>query len=421
MSTVMLVNFSMAAAALMLMILGLLLAIISRNMEAWTKRFFVIFFTFLILYVTANLSSQIAELYFERALATQLAIFFESLFSSVLMPLLTQYLLHCCKEDWRRSPASYVVGILWLVYFVLLTVTQFSTGIYYITPDNIYHRGPWYPLLLVPPVAIMLINLIALVRRRSRLSGKQFFAFLIYLVIPTLAMLVQMRFYGLSLIVFGTAFSVVFLFLSILTDQVEQYVCKQEENARQRASIMVLQMRPHFIYNTMMSVYYLCQQDAQKAQRVILDFTSYLRKNFTAIAKEETIPFTEELEHTQAYLRVEQVRFEGKLFVEFDTPHTMFRIPPLTLQPIVENAVKHGVDPELEPLYISVYTRETENGSEIVVEDTGPGFGILDSNGPHIALANIRERLEIMCDGKLIITPREGGGTTVTVRVSKKT
>ncbi|MBQ8935611.1 MAG: hypothetical protein IJ049_04340, partial [Oscillospiraceae bacterium] len=71
--------------------------------------------------------------------------------------------------------------------------------------------------------------------------------------------------------------------------------------------------------------------------------------------------------------------------------------------------------------YISVYTRETENGSEIVVEDTGPGFGILDSNGPHIALANIRERLEIMCDGKLIITPREGGGTTVTVRVSKKT
>ena len=174
-------------------------------------------------------------------------------------------------------------------------------------------------------------------------------------------------------------------------------------------------MRPHFIYNTMTSIYYLIEQDAPKAQQVTLDFTDYLRKNFTAIAKEGTIPFTEELEHTRAYLAVEQVRFEGKLFVAFDTPYTSFRLPPLTLQPIVENAVKHGVDPDLDPLTIRIRTREGKNGVEITVADTGPGFGAKDNDEPHIALGNIRERLEMMCNGKMEIAPRDGGGTVVTV------
>ena len=180
---------------------------------------------------------------------------------------------------------------------------------------------------------------------------------------------------------------------------------------------MVLQMRPHFIYNTMTSIYYLCKQDSDKAQQVILDFTSYLRSNFTAVAREDTVAFSEEMEHTRAYLAVEQVRFEGRLFVEFDTPYTSFRIPPLTLQPIVENAVKHGVDPDMDPLHITVRTRKSSHGNEIIVEDNGPGFGPSDNADPHIALNNIRERLKIMCNGSLHISAREGGGTVVTIVV----
>ena len=147
----------------------------------------------------------------------------------------------------------------------------------------------------------------------------------------------------------------------------------------------------------------------------MLDFTTYLRKNFTAIASEDTIPFRDELEHTRAYLAVEQAQFEDVLFVSFDTPHTMFRVPPLTLQPIVENAVKHGMKSSSEPIHISVVTRQTEHSSEIIVEDDGPGFDPVDDNEPHIALTNIRQRLKLMCGGKLTIMPREGGGTVVKV------
>ncbi|MDO5456577.1 MAG: histidine kinase, partial [Eubacteriales bacterium] len=69
-----------------------------------------------------------------------------------------------------------------------------------------------------------------------------------------------------------------------------------------RASVMVLQMRPHFIYNTLMSIHGLCRIDPQKARQVTKDFTDYLRKNFNAVASDSPIPFSSELEHTRAYL-----------------------------------------------------------------------------------------------------------------------
>lgn len=117
----------------------------------------------------------------------------------------------------------------------------------------------------------------------------------------------------LMIIVLGVCVSALSMFAIILHEQIESYVVQQREIAQQRASIMVLQMRPHFIYNAMMSIYYLCAKDSKKAQQVTLDFTTYLRKNFNAIASENTIPFSDELTHTRAYLAVEQVQFEDSL------------------------------------------------------------------------------------------------------------
>lgn len=207
------------------------------------------------------------------------------------------------------------------------------------------------------------------------------------------------------------------MFALILTDNMKKYMHQQREIANQRANVMILQMRPHFIYNTMMGIYYLCGQDSQKAKQVTLDFTTYLRKNFDALASEDTVPFKDELEHTRAYLAVEQAQFEDSLFVSFDTPHTLFRLPPLTLQPIVENSVKHGMAASDDPMHITIVTRQTDTTSEIIVEDDGPGFGSVDNNEPHIALKNIRERLKLMCNGTLEISPREGGGTSVKVTI----
>ena len=161
--------------------------------------------------------------------------------------------------------------------------------------------------------------------------------------------------------------SALVMFGFVVFDQIEQPLRNQQEIARQqleiaqeKANVMVLQMRPHFIYNTLMSIYSLCNQDPQKARQVTADFTNYLRKNFNAVAAGSAIPFTAELEHTRAYLAVEQAQHEDMLLVDYDTPFTNFRLPPLTLQPIVENAVKHGMNPYSGPLHILVRTQHTE-------------------------------------------------------------
>ena len=402
---------------LTLTVLGLGVSVFMPGMNRWNRRFFTALFTVLLLLMGAFLVDLIVYEFRDMALAEQIDVYFQYLLVSLPMPMFTGYLLHLCGEDLRKSTLFRLVIGLWGIYFILLGIAQCTTFLYYVTPDNEFIRGSWHPLLVAPLAAIMLLNLAGVIRRRNRLPDKYYVAFLIHLLPMTVATLIHAVIYVPLLVVFGLSFSMLSMFGIILCDQIEQYMRQQREIAHQRASIMVLQMRPHFIFNTMMSIYYLCAQDSQKAQQVTLDFTSYLRKNFSAIASENTIPFANELEHTRAYLAVEQVQFEDSLFVEYDTPHTRFRVPPLTLQPIVENAVKHGMDPDSAPLRICIRTRETDAGHEITVEDNGPGFAQAntDDSEPHIALANIQQRLEIMCGGTLTVMPREGGGTVVKI------
>ena len=415
--------YLLCIAMLTLTAVGLCVAIVMPGMSRWNRRFFTALFTVLLLLMGAFLVDLIVYEFHDMALAEQIDVYFQYLLVSLPMPMFTGYLLHLCGEDLRKSTLFRLVIGLWGIYFILLGIAQCTTFLYYVTPDNEFIRGSWHPLLVAPLAAIMLLNLAGVIRRRNRLPDKYYVAFLIHLLPMTVATLIHAVVYVPLLVVFGLSFSMLSMFGIILCDQIEQYMRQQREIAHQRASIMVLQMRPHFIFNTMMSIYYLCAQDSKKAQQVTLDFTSYLRKNFSAIASENTIPFANELEHTRAYLAVEQVQFEDGLFVEYDTPHTRFRVPPLTLQPIVENAVKHGMDPDSAPLRICIRTRETDAGHEITVEDNGPGFAQtnMDESEPHIALANIQQRLEIMCGGKLTVMPREGGGTVVKVILPETT
>ena len=196
----------------------------------------------------------------------------------------------------------------------------------------------------------------------------------------------------------------------------ERMMRKKEEELRDaRMKSMMNQIRPHFIYNTLASIYLLCREDPEKAATVVNDFTEYLQGNFTAISETNLVSFSEELRHTQAYLAVEKALYMDKLQVEQDTDFKAFRLPPLTLQPLVENAVKHGMNLSSGVLHICIRTRYTDSGIEITVEDNGPGFDPSDESSPHTALANIRQRLEIMCGGTMTILPRDGGGTVVKI------
>lgn len=409
--------FFVGGALFLLVLLGLVASSIFPTLNKRSKVFFITSFSLMIISIVAYVIDVLIYTNPTLAWVERIIAFIETLLPSLLMPILTVYVLHCCKKSVRKNPIFYINIALCLVLFILLIITQLTDTIYYFTDDNEFIRGDFYWVLIVPMLALIAINLGQIIYRRKELGKKYFIAFLIYLLPLLIVMTLQVFISVFIYIVVAVSISALSMFSIIMTDQVEQYLRQQKEIADQKASISVLEMRPHFIYNTMTSIYYLCEQDPKKAQQVTLDFTTYLRKNFNAITSKEPIPFVEELEHTRAYLAVVQAQYEDNLLVEFDTPHTQFRVPPLTLQPLVENSVKYGLNIDsTEPLRVSIKTEKVDNGSVIIVSDTGPGISNKDNGEPHIAINNIRERLSAI-KGTLTISPNENGGTIVSIYI----
>ena len=194
---------------------------------------------------------------------------------------------------------------------------------------------------------------------------------------------------------------------------------KEAELRNVRIASLMQQIRPHFIYNTLTSIYVLCRDNPTLAMQVVQDFTAYLQANFTAIAATEPIPFPEELRHTKSYLAVESIRYGDRLSVVFDTKHTAFRLPALTLQPLVENAVKHSLGQTRgATVQITISTRMESGWSVITVRDNGPGLDPgKESSEFHIGLQNVRDRLEMMSGGSMDLQSTPSIGTTVTVRI----
>ena len=404
-------------AAIMLALLGLVVSVSMPASDRWNKRFFIAYFTVLVLYIGFCTADAFTYRRPDMRAAQTVIYYFETLFCTLLLPMLTAYILRCSGEDWLHSPVFRLAAALWGLGFVLLNIAPFTTWLYYATPENSFCRGPLYPLVIILPGSIAVLDLACVIRWRFRMPRRYFVAFLVGIFPIVLTLLVHLVYSAFDLFGISISICAFSMFLIILYDQGAQILRQEREIANQRASIAVLQMRPHFIYNTMTSIYCLCKQNPEMARQVVMDFTTYLRKNFTAIASSDPIPFSAELEHVRAYLAVEKAQYEDSLFVEYDTPHTMFRVPPLTLQPVVENAVKHGRDPFAGPFHISIRTRKTDSASEITVADNGSGYDPADDSEPHIALNNIRQRLEMMCGGELTITPNDGGGTVVRVTI----
>ena len=410
-----------SGAMLMMSALGLESAIVTPSLDRQSKRFFIAFFAVIALGSATFFLEAIAYINPSLVILEIAASYMQSLCFVAPFPMLAAYVLYCCGESCEKNPLFFSVLALFGVFFILLNVAAFVPPYFYvITPDNQLSLGFAYPLLIMPVLAMLILIIVGVIRRRGKLPQYYFRAFLICLIPVTLVVFVHMFTPIYVLVDVSLTIAAYSMYRIIVLGSIEQDLRLRQEIASQRDRIAVLQMRPHFIYNTMMSIYYLCDQDPQLAKQVTLDFTTYLRKNFTAIASEDTIPFSEELEHTRAYLAVEQAQFEDLLFVDYDTPQTQFRVPPLTLQPIVENSVKYGIDPDSEPLHIQIRTRETDSGYEIVVEDDGPGFDSGSNDEPHVALANIEQRLDMMCGGRLSIAPREEGGTVVKVTIPQR-
>ena len=193
------------------------------------------------------------------------------------------------------------------------------------------------------------------------------------------------------------------------------------ELTESRISTMMSQIRPHFIYNTLGSIEQLCIIDPGKAGELVHNFAKYLRGNFGELDNPKPILMSQEMEHVRHYISIENVRFPDMTF-SFEMNSDDFHIPALTIQPIVENAIKHGLMKLSKGGTIRVVSYETESHYCVSVEDDGVGFDtdVLLDERKHVGIRNIRGRLKAMVNGTLEIESRIGIGTTVLIKIPKE-
>ena len=190
-----------------------------------------------------------------------------------------------------------------------------------------------------------------------------------------------------------------------------------------RIAIMLSQMQPHFIYNILNVIYYLCGKEPVAAQGAISKFSDHLRNNLEALSQKELITFRKELDHIHTYLELEQLRFGEELSVVYDIEEDSFLLPVLSIQPLVENAVKHGIAKKRGGGVVTISSKQTEKEYRITVSDTGAGFDVeryIDGSEGHVGLQNVRQRLISRMNATVDIDSVPGSGTTVTVTIPRE-
>jgi two-component system sensor histidine kinase AlgZ len=199
----------------------------------------------------------------------------------------------------------------------------------------------------------------------------------------------------------------------------------READARRQAllaELRVLQSRtnPHFLFNALNAVAALIEEDPAKAERVLERLSSVFRYALDA-GRRTSVPLREEIAAVRDYLHVEQARFEDRLVVsiEVDPDVEGVLVPPFLLQPLVENAVCHGVGGKVGPGTVRVGARREGDHLVLEVDDDGPGPGASTHSGSGTAVRDLRDRLTLLygADASVALGPAPGGGCAVRVVV----
>ncbi|MCL2722463.1 MAG: histidine kinase [Treponema sp.] len=188
-----------------------------------------------------------------------------------------------------------------------------------------------------------------------------------------------------------------------------------------RISIILSQIQPHFLYNALTLIQQYCRTDPKTAEATLIEFSNYLRGSLDSLVLKKKITFERELCHVKNYLSIEKKRFEDKINVEYDIKAENFMLPPLALQAIVENAVRHGVTKKEGKGTVRIETCEKDGNIVITVTDDGVGF--IQSKDKNLlyqqpgGIKNVCNRLSVMCGGFLEVTSEPNIGTKAEITI----
>lgn len=347
--------------------------------------------------------------------------FLTFVFGYFMLAAFTDYLVRYLQvKGFVKIKLNRVVLGLCMAGVIMVIVSQFTHMYYIIDENNMYRRQDYFWVSQIWGVMCMVINAYILIRYRAYMGNGERLVFSSYIILPVLSMGIQIFVYGLALLNKATTVSLVMVYIGIQMEQARILKEKELELSESRIAIMLSQIQPHFLYNTLTAIGCLCDIDSSRAKKAIIDFSEYLRGNLDSLSRTALIPFEKELSHISIYLSLEKMRFEEELTVQYELTVKNFLLPPLTVQPLVENAVRHGISKKEDGGIIIIATKDTGKYIEITVTDNGAGFDMdkLDKEDRvHVGLQNVRKRLQIQCGGSLKVESSPGNGTRVTLAI----
>lgn len=313
----------------------------------------------------------------------------------------------------------FIWGILTTLIYAALLLTLF---IYRIEQGMALYTTISYVCLHIAVKYAFICALVLIIRQREFISTVDMAISISFIIIASVVIITDE--------IYGFCFSYVLLAIStfvlyVRIDLIRGTIIEKQEkdNLEWKTQIMISQIQPHFLYNVLTTISGLCEmQNAIEARDVVIRFADYYRINLDSLGKEKTISFEKELEHIKTYLWLEKIRFEDIIHTCYDIEISNFMVPALSIQPLVENALKHGILPNMFPGTITIKSYQTETDYVITIKDDGVGFDpneIPRDGRTHVGIRNVKQRLEIICNGTCEIHSDKGVGTVVTVRIPK--
>ena len=341
-----------------------------------------------------------------------------SIYGYAVRPLVLLLFCYIVVPDKKHTPFWILLGA-----NALLNATALFSHICFWIENNQFHRGPLgFSCHIVSAIILLYILYLTFAAQAKRDRFQ--------LIIPTVNIALVFAGAVMDTFIAHTQSGITFLSVAMVSSALFYYIWlhlkfvhdhEKALEAESRIRIMMSQIQPHFLYNTLSSIQALCRIDPDKAFDVTEQFGTYLRRNIDSLDQPDLIPFTKELEHTRVYAEIEMLRFPN-VRVNYDVPDVDFSVPVLTVQPLVENAIRHGVRIREEGI-VTVSSRTTDRFHEIMISDNGKGFDttlLKTADGSHIGVRNVQERIEKLCGGTLTVESVPDKGTTVTIRIPIK-
>lgn len=348
-------------------------------------------------------------------------------FSMTFFLTLWLYQKRFIEETVITRMVTVLISIGVIVYFIAIIVNIFRPVLFLVTDEGIYSEDIEDRISIFLDLFCLIALSVATLF--SKLSRTRKLSFICCIFSPVLFSMLSLNLdilnryvplWGLVTVVFMMPICLIFFDAN---DELEKDNLRYEkEQVKLQVSAMISQMQPHFLYNSLAVIEALCEEDPGLAARAIGEFSEYLRENIDFADKSEPVSFSEELNHIKTYIWLEKLRFSNKLNIEFDISCTSFLVPALSVQPIVENAIKHGVCKKKDGGTVRISSFETGEHYIVSVVDDGTGFDITvyeDDGRKHLGIENTRYRIREMVGGSLTIESTPGKGTKVTIKIPK--